>query len=224
VEHAREHRSGWQTDYHRRQVAYPPQNGLAECDAADGVKDGIISDPLSCHLKLTAAECKPGQDPAECLTSEQVHAALELYKGAHDDKGSKLVPIGVLPGSELSWTGVIAPNPSPSARDGNDQARNGTVLALRSEFIDPPLPTTFRLSDVKFDRAAFDAFTKIHYLYDATDPELTAFAKAGHKLILWQSLGDINVLPAHAILYCTGLQKQMGAKAVDRFALLVSAT
>jgi feruloyl esterase len=188
---------------------------LDECDTADGAKDGIISDPLNCHPKLTAAECKSGQDASSCLTPEQIHAALELYRGAHDDNGGKLTPIGVLPGSELSWIGVIVP-PPPGRRMGIDD-RTGTMLAIRSEFSDPPLPTTFKLSDLKFDRATFDAITKLHYLYDATDPDLSNFAKAGHKLILWQSLGDINVLPAHAILYYTALQKTMGADRVNQF-------
>ena len=190
---------------------------LTQCDAADGVKDDIISDPFSCHPDLSVVDCKPGQDPNLCLTSEQVHAALELYRGAHDHNGEKLTPIGVLPGSELSWTGVIVPvSPTPGHPVGIDD-RTGTMLAIRSEFSDPPLPSTFKLSDLKFDHTTFDAITNLHYLYDATDPDLSAFARAGHKLILWQSLGDINVLPAHAILYYTALEKTMGAKAVDQF-------
>ena len=193
---------------------------LDECDALDGLKDGLISDPLGCHPKLTEIQCKPGEDASSCLTPEQIHAALELYRGAHDEKGNKLEPIGVLPGSELMWSRVIAPNPPGPGRamGGNDRA--GTTFALRSEFSEPPLGTNWQLSDLKFDRASFDAFTKQRYLYDATDPDLSAFAKAGHKLIIWQGLADINVLPAHTILYYTALQKTMGAKAVDQFARL----
>jgi feruloyl esterase len=74
------------------------------------------------------------------------------------------------------------------------------------------------VGDLQFDRASFDAITKLNYIYDATNPDLTGFAKAGHKLMLWQALGDTNVLPAHAVLYYTALQKQMGAKVVDGFA------
>ena len=191
---------------------------LGECDAADGLKDGIVSDPLNCHPKLTEIECKPGQDAGKCLTSAQIHAALELYRGAHDEKDGKLTPIGVLPGSELQWTKVIAPEPPQTGRPAFSMDRDGTVYALRSEFTDPPLGTNWKLSDLKFDRASFDTFTKMHYLFDATDPDLSAYAKAGHKLILWQGLEDSNVLPAHLILYYTALQKQMGAQAVDHFA------
>jgi Tannase and feruloyl esterase len=186
---------------------------LDQC-AADGLKDGIISDPFSCHPNATAVECKPGQDPDTCLTSAQVHVAQELYKGAHDAQGGKLAPSGVLPGSELAWTATIVPNAAHNPTEARDQ----TTTAIRSQFSDPALPSTWELGDLKFDRASFDAITKLHYLYDATNPDLTAFARAGHKLILWQALGDTNVLPPQAILYYTALQKQMGAKTVDGFA------
>jgi len=191
---------------------------LNQCDDTDGVKDGIVSDPLHCHPDLSAVECKPGKDSSTCLTKAQVHVAQELYRGAHDVQGNKLEPIGVLPGSELTWTGVIIPRPvRPGGNMGMDD-RAGTTTAIRSQFNYPPLASTWKLSDLKFDRAMFEATTKLHYLYDATDPDLSGFAKAGHKLILWQGLADSNVLPAHAILYYTALQKQMGAKAVDQFA------
>ena len=186
---------------------------LAECDAADGAIDGIVSDPLSCHPNLTAAQCKENQDPGTCLTAAQIHAAHELYRGAHDAHGGKLVPIGVLPGSELAWTSTIIPNPARNPTEPRDQ----TTTAIRSQFSDPVLPGTWELGQFKFDRASFDSVTKLHYLFDATDPDLTAFARAGHKLILWQGMGDTNVLPAHAVLYYTALQKQMGASRVASF-------
>ena len=190
---------------------------LGECDALDGVKDGIVSDPLHCHPKLTAIECKAGQDPATCISSEQLHVALELYRGAHDGKGGKLEAFGVLPGSEPQWTAVIAPPPPPPGRQMMSTDRQGTLYAMRSEFAYPALGTNWQLSQLKFDRADFDRHTSLHYLYDATDPDLSAYNKAGHKLILWQGLADNNVLPAHTILYYTALQKTMGVKTVDQF-------
>jgi len=191
---------------------------LDQCDGADGLKDGLISDPLSCHPDLKVMECKPRQDPSSCLTPGQVQVAQELYRGAHDAQGNKLEPTGLFPGSELSWLGIVVPRPSEDMQGiGDEEARRGTALAIRSEFNDPPLPRTFKLTDLKFDRASIDAITKLHFLYDATDPDLTPFAKAGHKLILWHSLGDVSVLPAQSIIYYTALQKLMGAKAVDEF-------
>lgn len=185
---------------------------LDQCDAIDGAKDGLISDVFSCHLNVKEVQCKANQNPSTCLTATQVHVAEELYRGAHDDKGNKLTPIGVLPGSELAWTATIIPggrNPK--------EARDQTTTAIRSQFNSPALPKTWELGDLKFDRASFDAVTKLHYLWDATNPDLTGFAKAGHKLILWQALGDTNVLPAHAVLWYTAMRQQMGEKVADSF-------
>lgn len=188
---------------------------LDQCDAVDGVKDAIVSQPFTCHPSLAAVQCKRGQDPAGCLTAAQVHVALELYRGAHDAHGRKLAPSGVLPGSELAWTSTIVPSDAPYG--GPAEARVATERAIRSHYSIPALPKSWTLDQVTFDRATFDATTKWRYLHDGTNPDLSGYSKAGHKLILWMSLGDTNVLPAQAILYYQALQKQLGAMTVDGF-------
>jgi hypothetical protein len=188
---------------------------LNQCDEADGLKDGLLSDPFNCHPNLSVVECKPGQDSASCLTAEQIHVVQEVYRSAHDDKGGKLMPSGPLPGSELAWAGLIAGSAKIAAN--YQEARTGTALAIKYLFSDPPLPDSFELSDMKFDRATFDAITKLHYLYDGTDPDLSAFAKAGHKLLLWHGLSDVMVPTAYSLNYYAALQKQMGIEAADRF-------
>ena len=44
---------------------------MAACDANDGVKDNIISDPLTCKFDPRTLLCKAG-DAADCLTAPQV--------------------------------------------------------------------------------------------------------------------------------------------------------
>jgi len=188
---------------------------LDQCDVADGLKDGLISDPLNCHPDLSVIQCKEGQDPSTCLTADQVRVTYEVYRSAHDDKGGQLVPRGPLPGSEFAWAGLIAGTKQMAAN--YQEARVGTAKAVRDLFSDPPLAETFQLSDLKFDRATFDALTKLHYIYDGTDPDLSAFAKAGHKLILWHGLADVMVPVAYSLNYYSGLEKTMGPKALEPF-------
>jgi feruloyl esterase len=186
---------------------------LDQCDAADGVKDGLISDPFNCHPDLSVIQCKEGQDPSTCLTADQVRVTYEVYRSAHDDSGNQLVPRGPLPGSEFAWAGLIAGTTHMVAN--YQEARVGTAKAVRDLFSDPPLPETYQLSDIKFDRTTFNALTKLHYLYDGTDPNLSAFSKAGHKLILWHGLADVMVPPAYSLNYYAGLERSMGKEAME---------
>ena len=85
---------------------------VAQCDAEDGLKDGLISDPIGCQFNPEVVQCKPGQDTALCLTPAQVMVAKQIYAGAHDAAGNKLVISGPMPGSELAWAGVYIPSPA----------------------------------------------------------------------------------------------------------------
>lgn len=189
---------------------------LDQCDAADSVKDGIVSDPYACHPDITVVQCRPGDDPAGCLTPAQIHVAQEIYRGAHDKGGRNLTPGGVLPGSELAWTATIVPG--GGRFNGQEEARNGTEKAIRSHYSLPALPATWKLKDLTFDHAAFESTTQLSYLHDGTNPDLSAYARAGHKLILWMALADTNVMAHQSVLYYQALQQQMGNKAVDGFA------
>ena len=189
---------------------------LAACDAADGLKDGIISDPLACQFDPAVTQCKPGQDPASCLTPAEVKVAGDLYAGAHSSDGAKLVIGGPLPGSELAWAGVYVPQP------GQDRAMSGMISTGTLKYLayETNPPESYTLADLKFDRASFAATTRLHALYDATDPDLTAFAAAGGKLILWHGLADPHISPLNTIAYYTAMEQIMGKPAVDKFARL----
>jgi feruloyl esterase len=59
---------------------------LAQCDALDGAKDGLISDPRACRFEARSLACKPGQDSATCLTPEEVRT-IETYRSPLKIKG-----------------------------------------------------------------------------------------------------------------------------------------
>ncbi len=187
---------------------------VAKCDAGDGLKDGIISDPIACHFDPSVTLCKPGQDVSTCLTSAEVNVAKEIYAGAHDSDGNKLVLSGPLPGSELAWAGVYIP------RSGSDQLFSAQIATGTLKYLayEKNPPADYSLADLKFDRSSFAAATKLHFLYDSTDPDLSTFASGGGKLILWHGFADQHISPLNTIAYYTAMERVMGKSAVEKFA------
>jgi len=99
---------------------------MEHCDALDGVKDGLLSDPRACHVDRKWVECSaPVADAAKCLTSEEWTAASKLYMGATDAKGVHFLPGGWQPGSELQWGGGMPGGGMPPRPAGGGNAAGG---------------------------------------------------------------------------------------------------
>jgi feruloyl esterase len=73
------------------------------CDALDGVKDGVIENPLRCHFDYAKLACK-GSDGPDCLTPGQVESAKALTSPLKDSRTGKVIDARHLwPGAELGW-------------------------------------------------------------------------------------------------------------------------
>ncbi len=80
---------------------------LAACDAQDGVKDGIVSQPSLCRFDPATLACK-GAETDRCLTGAQVVSLRKLYEGGRTSTGAQIFP-GYAPGGEEGdggWKGV----------------------------------------------------------------------------------------------------------------------
>ena len=198
-------------------VALLHKIALEQCDALDGLKDGLIADPTRCHVDPSVAQCKPGQDAATCFTPAQIRAINDLYAGAHTADGKKLVLAGPMPGSELSWPGVELP-PAPGVNFV--MSREAALSAIKHVLYQQDPPASFTLQDFAFTAENFAATTRFHALYDATDPDLSPFAAAGHKLILWHGWADQHISPLNTVAYYTAMQKLLGAEKVADFTRL----
>jgi feruloyl esterase len=93
---------------------------IARCDADDGLKDGIITDPRACGFKPEELLCK-AEKTDSCLTPAQVSVLNEVYSS-----GPQL-------GSELAWIGAYI------AADGSNgrYARPAPAVAPSSTFSFP---------------------------------------------------------------------------------------
>src|SRR5215472_9047719 len=75
---------------------------IAKCDALDGAKDGLVSDPMRCRFDPEILQCR-GADTSNCLTAAQVEAVRKIYTGPVNPRTNKAVYAGMYPGGEMGW-------------------------------------------------------------------------------------------------------------------------
>ncbi|WP_406330221.1 tannase/feruloyl esterase family alpha/beta hydrolase [Streptomyces sp. NBC_00203] len=185
---------------------------LKGCDAP---ADGIIADPLACDWDPATIECKAGQtstSDAYCLTADQVTTLQRIYAGPTDENGKLLYPGYQLRGSELNWAGIITPATATSNSGDISFVRE----TLRYQIFDSPQPA-LTYKDVKFTAAYYKKVMQLgEGMYDATDPDLSAFKKAGGKLILWHGLGDQHIPAVGTMAYYKAVEKVMGGETATK--------
>jgi feruloyl esterase len=189
---------------------------LAVCDSTDGLTDGLVANPTACHFDPASVECR-GVVQENCLTSAAVAAAAAIYSGARTPSGQKLVIGGPQPGSELSWAGVFVPqtpeSPVFSATIASD--------VLRSLAYWRPLPSSWNLSQFRFETETLAGLMPMHGLYDATDPNLSRFARRKGKLLIWHGWSDPHISPLNSIAYAQAVTDRLGASSRDMLRLFL---
>jgi hypothetical protein len=189
---------------------------VTACDAADGTVDGLVSDPLACHFDPGTLACHAGTT-GFCLTPAKIDTVRKLYEGPRDAQGALLYPGWQLPGSEANWAAWVVPA-GPGAGSIDQSIAQETLRYVVNPGVDGD--ATFR--DVRFTPAEFRRLTRTNDgMYDAIDPDLSAFRAAGGKLILWAGWADPAISPVGTVAYYQAVQQAMGgATATSRFARL----
>jgi pimeloyl-ACP methyl ester carboxylesterase len=179
---------------------------VAKCDMDDGVKDGIIGDPLHCAFDPAQLAC--ADHPAgRCLSPVQINAVKQIYAGPSTSKGEQLTPGGPLVGSELG-DGTGSMGWYPAYFVGYPKL---AAAGLRELFFWPELPRSWELTDFDFDRDPH-RMMMMQALYNSNNPDLRAFKAAGGKLLLVQGLNDNAVMPRTTIDYYETVERAMGGR------------
>jgi feruloyl esterase len=180
---------------------------LAQCDANDGLKDGIISNPLSCKIDPGVLQCKGAED-ANCLTAPQVQAVRKFYAGLTYPDG-RHISYGLLPGSELGWTSYTG------ITDGNKQGGASTRNYIKNGIFNDP---NYDVRQFDWDRDVDFMKEKTEAIVDATNPDLTQFKARGGKLLEYYGWADGLAPPGFTLDYHESVVKKIGSRAaVDDF-------
>ena len=187
----------------------------AKCDAADGLKDGLISEPLRCGFKASQdlPRCAEGKNESTCFTASEIASADRIYSDVFR-QGKRFLPgwpVGAEvagPNGESGWLGQVVRGPN-----GNSVWANYAQDFLRYM----AMPGT----DPEHAIASFDIDQNIprleflHQVIDATDPDLTAFRQRGGKLIIYFGWADPQLNPRVAVEYYDQVVARMGSSTGD---------
>jgi feruloyl esterase len=179
---------------------------IEACDAADGVKDGIIADPTRCKFDPGALLCKAGNTES-CLTEPQIAALRKIYSGPRNSKTGKQINYGLQPGVESLFAGF---SPAP----GTPRALGLADLYFIGMLFENP---KWESKSLNFDSDVDLAETKVGFL-NATNPDLNRFKAHGGKLIQYHGWSDQGVPPMTSVAYYESvIARSGGQKQTDGF-------
>jgi feruloyl esterase len=160
---------------------------LDQCDAIDGVKDGLLNDPTKCHF-----------DPKglDFLTPRQIETVRTILSPAKTSKGGEIFP-GYVPGAELGWGGLVG-GPEPTAT-AIDQYK---YVVFRNPQWD------WRTFDLDRDVAIADKVD--NGTINATNANIKPFVAHGGKLLMYHGWSDPLVGPLTSVNYYKSVMKALG--------------
>ena len=201
-------------------VAVVAKEVRRQCDALDGLEDGLVSDYVTCNNKfdpsitpraLDAVRCPDGKDTGEtCLSDAQIGAANAVH-------GPVRFPFPLHKG----WTSM------PGWPTGSESTANWKVQQSRTEPATPisgnmallvkdpgaPAPSMLSVDLAKYQKE-IQAFSA---LADASDPDLSAFQRRGGKLVMKVNTTDYTANPRWTYTYYDKVVQTMGQRTVDSF-------
>src|ERR1051325_1974705 len=162
------------------------QAAVNYCDAADGVKDGVIDDPRTCTFSARANVCGASTAPAtNCLTLQEADAIDKIWDGPRNTRGNKI------------WFGLDRGTSLP--------ALNGTLPFFLgvTQFHWDEHDRTFDWRTVSIGEYGQVAQDGSRNIADVTDTfgDVEAFRKHGGKLLTLVGANDQLIMPRGVINY-----------------------
>jgi hypothetical protein len=175
---------------------------------------GLMLDYRSCEQKfdLDSVECSATLT-SNCLSAAQIAVARKIWAGPVDPQGEHLYPGGYSLGSEFNWSNGTSANLPLTA--GGTVKPASFITAWLQYFAFGNYESGVNIypngqTPEPFTKSYFEQIEKLAPYWDATNPDLRGFERAGGKLILWQGEADWSIPTITSIAYYQAVVKAMG--------------
>jgi feruloyl esterase len=155
-----------------------------QCDALDGLRDGLINDPLACHFNPRTLVCARGRTK-NCLAADKIAAIAKLIAGPTDSRGTKLYSdwaydAGIAAPGWRAWVLGTGQMPAINVLIA-PQAINGMALG------NAPPPIDILHFDFDRDTVRVDAVASA---LNATSTDYARLVAHRGKLLLYTGMSD----------------------------------
>ena len=216
---------------HNQQLMFPNSNELGEalitkkdlqivedailnaCDEMDGIKDGILNNPMACDFDLSTLICEDGEGE-NCLSSEKIAAMQSIYDGPKDKEGNSIFygfPYGGenAIGGWFRWItgGLDHLSDLDDFQAGVTTEHEAVPVPNLQYGFGPGVLKYMVFHDEKWTIDGYDLNNLIEdarFLaptLNATDPDLTAFRNNGGKLLMYTGWSDAAITALGTIGY-----------------------
>lgn len=219
------------------------QAALGQCDALDGVQDGVVSNVAACNAQFdpatarfngAALRCASGGNEGDQCLSDAMISALETYHTAITFNA----PLG---SGETQYPGFNVWGAELGEEGSSPLQPTVTLLAMNTTAPASPAPLTapywavfwdqwvrfFVTRDASFNALSLDPqnpgpwaarINELTRLQDINSTDLSAFQKRGGKLLMAHGTADALVSTRATAQYWERMTQTMGAAAVGSFA------
>jgi hypothetical protein len=194
------------------QITSTIQTEIAACDAHDGVRDGVIGDPRTCHWSAKNAICgAPGANHEQCLDADQANAFDVIRGGPHNSAG-KRIWFPWEPGTSFST------DTNYLLSDGVMRWAVKDLNFKSAEHLYIDKAHLFAANDPKgitYEDMATLASQVGSDLADVNSPALDNAKAHGLKMILWSGTADRNIPSRITIDYSRQVAAHFGTNIAD---------
>ncbi len=204
---------------------------LAACDASDGLADGVVSNAVGCRQRfdVTTLRCPAGTGAGGgdgCLSDAQITSVQTLHSpfrfsfslanGVTEYPGwgvsGEATPAsGPTGGWSAWWLGTAPPAMPPLPANGIAWLfGSGAIQYLYAR---DPNYDLMQYTPEKF----VERVHEVSALMDSTNPDLSAFAARGGKLLMLENMADYAQSPYAGIGYYQSVVSRLGQPNVDKF-------
>jgi Tannase and feruloyl esterase len=186
------------------------------CDTVgDGVRDGVIGDPMECHWNPSTLIGT--KTPCGTITATDAAVIGKIFQGPRTSDG-KFMWYGLMPGTRFSGIAATA------EVDGKLTGQPWSTVPWADWYYQDPSWDWTTMTQASFEQAYVQGIQEWGPTQGSNNPDLRAYARDGGKILMWHGLADFGVMPAGSMDYYQRVKSVVGASTTSQFFRLFMAS